>query len=113
MAIGSGGAYVAAGRQWGPDLTLYNAGTGAAVFSADQPEAELIPGGVVFSGSDVFALLLNPAGRLLLWRLHGVTLPASALTVTAPARAWIGSPVTVEGRLTRADGKPAVSSRSP
>jgi hypothetical protein len=107
VAIGTGGAYVAAGRQWGTDLTLYDAGTGAAVFSADQPDAELIPGGVAFSGPDVFALLLNPAGRLLLWRLHGVTLPASALTVTTPARTWFGSPVTVEGRLTRANGKPA------
>jgi YVTN family beta-propeller protein len=108
VALGSGGAYVAAGRQWGTDLTLYDAGTGAAVFSADQPDAELIPGGVAFSGPDVFALLRNTAGRLLLWRLHGVTLPASALTVTTPAREWIGSPVTVEGRLTRANGKPAI-----
>ncbi|SNT22782.1 hypothetical protein SAMN05216276_102969 [Streptosporangium subroseum] len=40
--------------------------------------------------------------------MHGVTLPASALTVTTPAGAWIGSPVTVEGRLMRADGKPAI-----
>ncbi|WP_336206715.1 hypothetical protein [Nonomuraea sp. LPB2021202275-12-8] len=105
VAIGSGGAYVAAGRQWGTDLTLYDAVTGAAVYSADQPDAELIPGGVAFSGPDVFTLLRNSAGRLLLWRLHGVTLPASELTLTAPARAWFGTPVTVEGRLTRANGK--------
>ncbi|AWS44302.1 hypothetical protein DKM19_26080 [Streptosporangium sp. 'caverna'] len=109
VAIGSGGAYVAAGRQWGStDLTLYDAATGAAMFSADQPDAELLQDGVAFSGSDAFALLRNPAGRLLLWRLQGVTLPASTLKVTTPAHAWIGSPVTVEGRITRANGKPAI-----
>ncbi|MGS2648290.1 YncE family protein [Streptosporangium sp. G12] len=106
VALGAGGAYVAAGRQWGStDLTLYDAATGAAMFAADQPDAETLPDGVAFSGPDVFVLLRSSAGRLLLWRVTGVALPASDLTVTAPARAWAGSPVTVEGRLTRADGK--------
>ncbi|AWS43127.1 hypothetical protein [Streptosporangium sp. 'caverna'] len=107
VAIGSGGAYVAAGRQWGStDLTLYDAATGVAMFSADQPDAELLQDGVAFSGSDVFALLRNSANRLLLWRVTGVALPASNLTVTAPARSYAGSPLTVEGKLIRADGKP-------
>ncbi|MGJ6963699.1 hypothetical protein ACSDR0_17490 [Streptosporangium sp. G11] len=106
VALGSGGAYVAAGRQWGStDLTLYDAATGTAMFSADQPDAELLPDGVAFSGPDVFVLLRSPANRLLLWRVTGVALPASNLTVTAPARTYLGSPVTVEGRLTRTDGK--------
>ncbi|MGW0060892.1 hypothetical protein ACWDTT_13320 [Streptosporangium sandarakinum] len=106
VALGLGGAYVAAGRQFGStDLTLYDAATGAAMFAADKPDAELLPDGVAFSGSDVFALLRSSADRLLLWRVTGVALPASTLKVTAPARAFIGSPVTVEGRLTRADGK--------
>ncbi|WP_431930462.1 hypothetical protein [Nonomuraea jabiensis] len=43
--------------------TLYDAATGAAVSSADQPDAELVPGGVAFSGPDVFALPRNSAGR--------------------------------------------------
>ncbi|WP_371779789.1 hypothetical protein [Streptosporangium subroseum] len=107
VAIGSGGAYVAAGRQWGStDLTLYDAATGAAMFATDQPDAELLQDGVAFSGSDVFALLRSSADRLLLWRVTGVALPASNLTVTAPARPYAGSPVTVEGKLIRADGKP-------
>ncbi|MEV4223283.1 hypothetical protein [Nonomuraea sp. NPDC049725] len=107
VALGPGGAYVAAGRQWGStDLTLYDAATGAALFAADQPDAETLLDGVAFSGPDVFVLLRSSADRLLLWRVTGVTLPASQLTVTAPARAYVGSPVTVEGRLIRADGKP-------
>ncbi|MFG1711190.1 hypothetical protein ACFLIM_49370 [Nonomuraea sp. M3C6] len=106
VALSSGGAYVAAGRQWGStDLTLYDAATSAAMFAADQPDAELLPDGVAFSGPDVFVLLRSSANRLLLWRVTGVALPASNLTVTAPARAYVGSPVTVEGRLTRTDGK--------
>ncbi|MFF0308137.1 YncE family protein [Streptosporangium sp. NPDC004379] len=106
VALGSDGAYVAAGRQYGStDLTLYDAATGAKLFAADKPDAELLPDGVAFSGSDVFALLRSSADRLLLWRVTGVALPASTLKVTAPAREFIGSPVTVEGRLTRADGK--------
>ncbi|MFI7442782.1 hypothetical protein [Nonomuraea indica] len=106
VALGSGGAYVAAGRQWGStDLTLYDAATGTAMFAADQPDAELLPNGVAFSGPDVFVLLQSSANRLLLWRVTGVALPASHLTVTAPARAYVGSPVTIEGRLTRTDGK--------
>ncbi|MEV4114457.1 hypothetical protein [Nonomuraea sp. NPDC049695] len=106
VALGWGGAYVAAGRQWGStDLTLYDAATGATMFAADQPDAELLPDGVAFSGPDVFVLLRSSTNRLLLWRVTGVALPASNLTVTAPARAYVGSPVTVEGRLTRTDGK--------
>jgi YVTN family beta-propeller protein len=106
VALGSGGAYVAAGRQWGStDLTLYDAATGAAMFAADQPDAELLADRVAFSGPDVFVLLRNSADRLLLWRVTGVALPASNLTVTAPARTYVGSPLTVEGRLTRTDGK--------
>ncbi|NBE95645.1 hypothetical protein FE391_18120 [Nonomuraea sp. KC401] len=106
VALGSGGTYLAAGRQWGStDLTLYDAATGSAMFAADQPDAELLPDGVAFSGTDVFVLLRSSADRLLLWRVTGVALPASDLTVAAPARAYAGSPVTVEGRLTRADGK--------
>ncbi|GGP15271.1 hypothetical protein LDL08_25965 [Nonomuraea glycinis] len=106
VAIDSRGAYVAAGRQWGStDLTLYDAATGAVTYSADQPDAEVVPGGVVFSGQDVYTLLRNSAGRLLLWRLHGVTLPASELTLTAPARVRSGGSVTLEGRITRTSGK--------
>ncbi|TDE59649.1 hypothetical protein E1295_01775 [Nonomuraea mesophila] len=106
VALSSDGAYLAAGRQWGStDLTLYDAATGAAMFAADQPDAEILPDGVAFSGTDVLVLLRNSADRLLLWRVTGVALPASDLTVTAPARTYAGSPVTVEGRLTRADGK--------
>ncbi|MEU6730975.1 hypothetical protein ABZ917_45320 [Nonomuraea wenchangensis] len=106
VAISPGGRFVAAGRQQGTDFTLYNAETGAAVYSADQPDAELVPGGVVFSEPDVFALLRNSAGRLLLWRLHGVTLPASELTLTGSALGWFGTPVLFKGRLTYADGRP-------
>ncbi|MFI7134165.1 hypothetical protein ACIBQ1_51455 [Nonomuraea sp. NPDC050153] len=99
VALGSAGAYVAAGRQWGStDLTLYDAATGAMMFAADQPDAELLLDGVAFSGPDVFVLLRSSANRLLLWRVTGVALPASNLTVTAPARAYVGSPVTVEGQ---------------
>ncbi|QYC43604.1 hypothetical protein Nocox_30100 [Nonomuraea coxensis DSM 45129] len=106
VALGSGGAYVAAGRQWGSaDLTLYDAATGTEMFAADQPDAELLPDGLAFSGPDVFVLLRSSTDRLLLWRVTGVALPASRLTVTAPADAYLGSPVTVEGRLTRADGE--------
>ncbi|MEU7852300.1 hypothetical protein [Nonomuraea sp. NPDC049141] len=106
VALGSDGAYVAAGRQWGStDLTLYDAATGAELFAADQPDAELLPDGVAFSGTDVFALLRSSTDRLLLWRVTGVALPATKLTVTAPADAYAGSPITVEGRLTRADGE--------
>ncbi|GLK10456.1 hypothetical protein [Streptosporangium carneum] len=106
VALSSDGAYVAAGRQWGgTDLTLYDARTGAAMFAADQPDAELLPDGVAFSGLDVFVLLRSSTDRLLLWRVTGTALPASNLTVTAPAHAYVGSPVTVEGRLTRTDGK--------
>ncbi|MEV0146517.1 MULTISPECIES: hypothetical protein [unclassified Nonomuraea] len=106
VALGSDGAYVAAGRQWGStDLTLYDAATGAELFAADQPDAELLPDGVAFSGTDVFALLRSSTDRLLLWRVTGVALPATKLTVTAPADAYAGSPITVEGRLTGADGE--------
>jgi hypothetical protein len=105
VAIDSRGAYVAAGRQWGPDLTLYDAVTGAVAYSADQSGAEVVPGGVAFSGRNVYTLLRTSAGRLLLWRLHGVTLPASELTLTAPARVRSGGSVTLEGRLTRTNGK--------
>lgn len=112
VAINSAGTRVAAGRQWGPDFTLYDTATGSAVYSAELPDAELVPGGVAFSGSDVFALLLDPAGRLLLWRLHGVALPATELTVTAPDRAWTGTPVILEGRLVRADLNKSIGART-
>ncbi|MEV0632987.1 hypothetical protein [Nonomuraea wenchangensis] len=106
VAISAGGRFVAAGRQWGTDFTLYDGETGASVYSADQPDAELVPGGVAFSEPDVFVLLRNSAGRLLLWRLRGITLPASELTLTAPARASFGAPVPLKGRLTYAGGRP-------
>ncbi|MEZ7132629.1 hypothetical protein ACBR40_45465 [Nonomuraea sp. AD125B] len=106
VAISAGGRFVAAGRQGGTDFTLYNGETGAVVYSAGQPDAELVPGSVVFSEPDVFALLRDSAGRLLLWRLHGVALPASELTLTAPAREPFGAPVRLKGRLTYADGRP-------
>lgn len=107
VALSPDGAHVAAARQWGStDLTLYDAATGAVMFTADQPDAEPLVGGVAYAGPDVFVLLRNSADRLLLWRVTDVALPATNLTATAPARAFAGTPVTVEGRLTRTDRRP-------
>ncbi|MEV4570522.1 Ig-like domain-containing protein [Nonomuraea sp. NPDC049419] len=107
VATAGDGAYVAAGRDWGSnDLTLYDTATGAVMFAADQPDAEALAEGLAFSGQDIFMLLRSSTDRLLLWRVTGTGLPASTLEVTAAMYATVGSPATIEGRLTRADGKP-------
>lgn len=107
VALSGDGAYVALAAEYGNnDLTVYDAASGTALFGAEQWDAEALLDGVAFSGSDVFMLLRSTTDRLLLWRVTGAELPASTLTVTAPTYAYVGSPATIEGRLTRADGKP-------
>ncbi|GAA3787422.1 hypothetical protein GCM10022226_02140 [Sphaerisporangium flaviroseum] len=104
VAISSDGAYVAGVRKEGLEMTLYDAASGAAIYTADTAEGQPVSENVQFSGRDVFSLLRSPTDRLYLWRLHDVTLPASTLTLTAEPGGTAHQPLTLTGRLTLEDG---------
>ncbi|MET8991765.1 hypothetical protein ABZW49_40480 [Nonomuraea wenchangensis] len=104
VAISASDSYIAGGRRSGTDLTVYDATTGSIVLSADNSAGDLVAGSIAFSGADVYALVLSSANRLHLWRLTGVALPASTLTMKAPSQVLTGAPVIVHGQLTLADG---------
>jgi hypothetical protein len=111
VAISPDGAYVAGGRAsgrlalTGPDVALYDAATTAKTYTNENPVGELVQGSLTFSGTDLFGVLREPHnGPRHLWRLHGATLPASTLTLTAPSTATALEPLTMTGRLTLPDG---------
>jgi hypothetical protein len=106
VAISADDATIAGGRRSGTDLTLYDAATGAELLQTDNPAGNLVAGSIAFSGADVYALLRAPGDRLHLWRLPGVALPPSLLTLTTSPRVLTGMEVLITGQLTRADGSP-------
>ncbi|MFI7455238.1 hypothetical protein ACIBQX_47765 [Nonomuraea sp. NPDC049714] len=103
LAVSPDGTQVAASMdsslrwpQTGPDITLFNKETEARGGTYDNLVDAIIPQGLAFSGSDLFAVLK----RGYLWRIQGALLPASTLTVTAPATGTALEPLTITGRLT-------------
>ncbi|MFI9550113.1 hypothetical protein [Nonomuraea endophytica] len=104
LAISPGDAYVAGGFGWNSDVTVYDAATGAAVFSGDNPAGSFVTGGLVFSGTNLYALLRGSGDQLHLWRIEDITRTPSSLTLTAPSAAVAGEPLTVTGKLTLSDG---------
>lgn len=111
VAISPDGTYLAGARvsgrrtMTGPDVALYNAATAEKITTYDNPVGELIQGSLAFLGNDLFGVLKEPYnGPRYLWRIHGATLPASSLTLTAPATATALEPLTLTGRLTFPDG---------
>ncbi|SEM44272.1 hypothetical protein [Nonomuraea pusilla] len=73
VAISSDDARVAAGRFGSTDVAVYDAATGATIFSGDNPAGLSTEGGLVFSGSDVYALLMTWSTKQLhLWRIQGL-----------------------------------------
>jgi hypothetical protein len=111
VAISPDGVYVAGARasgrlaMSGPDVALYDAATTAKTYTNDNPVGELVQGSLTFSGADVFGVLREPNnGPRHLWRMHGATLPASTLTLTAPSTATALEPLSMTGQLTLPDG---------
>ncbi|MEU8361120.1 hypothetical protein AB0C27_34410 [Nonomuraea sp. NPDC048882] len=102
VAISPDGAHVVGG--WKSAFTLYGASTATTLHHTTPPAANSL-GSLAFSGADVFGVLRgNSDKRLRLWRLHGVTLPPSKLTLTGPSRATAYEEFTLPGRLTLSDG---------
>lgn len=99
VAISPDGAAIVGGRAYGTDITLYDASTGTKTYAEDNEVGDVVAGSVAFSGTDVFAVLRSSYDRLHLWRLEDVTLPASALTLTAPSEPVANRPLTLTGRL--------------
>jgi YVTN family beta-propeller protein len=111
VAISPDGAYIAGARasgrltMTGPDVALYDTATAAKTYTYDNPVGELLQGSLAFSGTDLFGVLAEPNnGPRHLWRVHGATLPAAALTLSAPSAATALEPLTMTGRLTLPDG---------
>ncbi|YCK38335.1 hypothetical protein ACNF49_31055 [Actinomadura sp. ATCC 39365] len=105
LAISPDGSQVAGGRVSGPDVALYDAATTTKTYTDDHPVGELVPRTLAFSGADVFGVLKEQStGRFSLWRLAGATLPASAVSLTAPPSATALEPLTVTGALTLSGG---------
>ncbi|MEW1839831.1 WD40 repeat domain-containing protein [Nonomuraea angiospora] len=75
LAISSDDAYVAGGRDWNTDVTVYDAATGATVFSEDNPAGRFVTGGLAFSGTNLYALLRGSGDQLHLWRIEDITAP--------------------------------------
>ncbi|MEV5501923.1 hypothetical protein AB0M50_41650 [Nonomuraea fuscirosea] len=102
VAISPDGAHIAGG--WKSAFTLYGTPTATTLHQTTPPAAHSL-GSLAFSGADVFGVLRgNNDKRLRLWRLHGVTLPPSQLTLTGPSRATAYEEFTLTGRLTLSDG---------
>ncbi|WP_371778351.1 YncE family protein [Streptosporangium subroseum] len=105
VAVSPDGAYIAGGRNYLPTgMTLYDTASGAEIYAASPPEGEIVDGSAAFSGRDIFSLLQTDSDHLYLWRLHGVNLPASTLTLTAEPGAAAQQPLTLTGRLAFDDG---------
>ncbi|WP_344474389.1 WD40 repeat domain-containing protein [Nonomuraea monospora] len=75
VAISPDDAYVAGGHDWNYGVSVYDAATGAAVFSADNPAGTFVTGGIAFSGTDLYALLRGDGDQLYLWRIKDVVQP--------------------------------------
>ncbi|MFI6803365.1 hypothetical protein [Streptosporangium canum] len=105
LAISPDGSQVVGGRMAGPDVALYDAATTKKTYTDDYPVGELVPRTLAFLGSDVFGVLKEQStGRFSLWRLESATLPASAVSLTAPPSATALEPLTVTGTLTLSGG---------
>ncbi|MFI6798436.1 hypothetical protein [Streptosporangium canum] len=107
VALSPDGSHVAGGRSpaLGAGVALYDTVTAAKTYTNDSSVGEPVAGSLTFSGNDLFSVLKQPStGRLYLWRLHGATLPASTLTLTAPSSATVLEPFTMTGQLTPANG---------
>lgn len=104
VAISPDGSQVAAGWSSGPDLSVHVAATGETRYTT-AADGDLLSGTLDFSGGDVVGVLNDwQAGTFFLWVARGAALPASTLTLTAPASATALQPLTVSGRLTLAGG---------
>ncbi|GAA1655785.1 hypothetical protein GCM10009733_061560 [Nonomuraea maheshkhaliensis] len=102
VAISPDGAHVVGG--WKGAFTLYGTSTATTLHHTTPPASNSL-GSLAFSGADVFGVLRgNSDKRLRLWRLHGVTLPPSKLTLTGPSTATAYEEFTLTGRLTLSDG---------
>ena len=100
VAISPDDAYIAGGREAGTDIAVYDATTGATTFAEDNLAGHLVRGSLTFSEEGLFGVLrVYETHRLHLWHLPRMTLPAPALTLTAPSGAAAGTPLTLTGRL--------------
>ncbi|MBB2911395.1 YVTN family beta-propeller protein [Streptosporangium becharense] len=105
VAISSDGVHIAGGRGGGTSVVLYETATAAKTYTNNSLAGDLVPGSLVLSGTDVFGVLKQfSTGRFHLWRLHGVTLPPSTMTLTAPTSTTVLEPFTMTGKLVPANG---------
>ncbi|MDA0643493.1 MULTISPECIES: hypothetical protein [Nonomuraea] len=108
VAVSPDGSHIVGG--WTTrGVELYDVATGATTYSQKSPTGwpnpVIISGGVTVAGDDVFAVLWVPGSeRLRLWRLEDATLVQTTMTLTAPEEATALEPLTLTGRVTRADG---------
>ncbi|MFI7440584.1 YncE family protein [Nonomuraea indica] len=85
---------------------MYDTATAENVYSNQNSMGSIIPGSLVFSGGDVVGVVRQATGSLYLWRMQGVLLPASTMTLTASSPATALEPLTLTGRLTLPAGAP-------
>ncbi|MEV4009544.1 WD40 repeat domain-containing protein [Nonomuraea angiospora] len=86
-------------------VTLYDPATGEEGPTYASTDGEPIHGSLAFSGNDLFCVMRHGrTQKLMLWRAHKVTLPASTLTLTGPSKATLGDPITLTGQLTLTGG---------
>jgi WD40 repeat protein len=105
VAISPDGAFVAAGREYGPPVSIHDTATATTLHQGDNQAGDLVAGALTFSGTDVFGVLRDSStGRFSLWRMQGATLAAFALALSVPQSATALQPLTLTGRLTFADG---------
>ncbi|MFF0869353.1 hypothetical protein ACFYUV_46870 [Nonomuraea sp. NPDC003560] len=92
------------GRTSGTPVVMYGRAGGEQTFAYENLGSGLVAGSLVYSGGTVFGVLRDLSGRLHLVRLPDVTLPASTITLTAPATGTALKPLTLSGKLTLSDG---------
>ncbi|MGC5286317.1 YncE family protein [Micromonospora sp. DT231] len=104
-AFSSDGRHLAAGHRSpdGPALVIHDTANGTVVNTARPERGYLVGGAVSFLGNDAFAVM-EGAESFWLWRVADATLPASAISLTAPASGTALDPLRITGRLTLADG---------
>ncbi|MGW4470768.1 hypothetical protein ACWENQ_13940 [Nonomuraea sp. NPDC004354] len=81
-------------------VTLYDPATGQEGPTYPSTTGDAIQGSLTFSGNDLFSVMRDArTGKLLLWRVHKATLPASTLTLAGPSSVTLGDPITLTGQL--------------
>ncbi|QYC41625.1 hypothetical protein Nocox_20080 [Nonomuraea coxensis DSM 45129] len=104
VTVSADGRHVIGGRTAGKPVVMYDSASGEQTFAYENLSSELVAGSLAYAGGTVFGVLRDLSGRLHLVRLPDVTLPGSAITLTAPATGTALTPLTLSGKLTLSDG---------